>query len=96
MTNTETAAQEEVKGEWIPSHPTTPAKEWKCTDCQELVYTSEFVSECDYERCPNCGSKNNSAGRGEIMDIRCLTDEESELYEKLLNEEAMETGIKLF
>ena len=29
------------------------------------------------------------------MDIRCLTDEESELYEKLLNEEATETGIKL-
>ena len=83
----ETASQE-VKGEWIPSQPVELAKEWKCTNCQELVYTSEFVSHCDIERCPNCGSKNNSFG--------CLTDEESELYEKLLNEEATETGIKLF
>ncbi|MBR2247458.1 MAG: hypothetical protein IJ880_10575 [Bacilli bacterium] len=30
------------------------------------------------------------------MDMRCLTDEESELYEKSLNEEATETGINLF
>ena len=30
------------------------------------------------------------------MDMRCLTDEESELYEKSLNKEAMETGINLF
>ena len=34
--------------------------------------------------------------KGEIMDMRCLTDEESELYEKSLNKEAMETGINLF
>ena len=34
--------------------------------------------------------------KGEIMDMRCLTDEESELHEKLLNEEATETGINLF
>lgn len=57
MANTETVAQE-VKGKWIPSQPVELAKEWKCTNCQELVYTSEFVSKCDYEYCPNCGSKN--------------------------------------
>ena len=47
-----------TQGKWIPSQPVELAKEWKCTNCQELVYTSEFVSECDYEYCPNCGSKN--------------------------------------
>ena len=54
-------APKEIKGEWIPSHPVELAKEWKCTNCQELVYTSEFVSHCPYEYCPNCGSKNRKA-----------------------------------
>lgn len=31
-----------------------------------------------------------------MEDIRCLTDEEAELYDKLLNAEAEETGIKLY
>ena len=31
-----------------------------------------------------------------MEDIRCLTDEEAEVYEKLLNAEAEETGVKLF
>ena len=66
MTNTDMATQE-IKGEWIPSHPVELAKEWKCTNCQELVYTSEFVSECSYERCPNCGSKNRKNKKSNVV-----------------------------
>lgn len=47
-----------VKGNWIPSHPTTPAKEFKCTACQGLVYLPVFANECYYNYCPSCGSKN--------------------------------------
>ena len=57
MVNTNMTLQE-VKGKWIPSHPTTPAKEWKCTACQGLVYLPVFANECYYKYCPNCGSKN--------------------------------------
>lgn len=31
-----------------------------------------------------------------MEDENCLTDEETELYEKLLNEESTETGVKLY
>ena len=57
--------REVAQGEWITSHPATPAKEWKCTACQGLVILPVWADHCYYNYCPNCGAKMRSGGIGD-------------------------------
>ena len=56
------AIKTDVETEIVPSHPVFWSSEWKCLNCNELIYLPKKSDVCDYKYCPYCKAKNKLAG----------------------------------